>query len=45
MVVPPSEQIKSGVLVPQERWLRIIPIALLMYTVSFINRTNISPEV
>lgn len=42
MVVPPSEQIKSGVLVPQERWLRIIPIALLMYTVSFINRTNIS---
>lgn len=28
--------------VPQERWLRIIPIALLMYTISFINRTNIS---
>lgn len=27
---------------PQERWLRIIPIALLMYTISFINRTNIS---
>jgi sugar phosphate permease len=29
-------------LASQERWLRIIPIALLMYTVSFINRTNIS---
>ncbi len=29
-------------LVPRERWLRIIPIALLMYTISFINRTNIS---
>ena len=28
--------------VPHERWLRIIPIALLMYTISFINRTNIS---
>ena len=28
--------------VPKERWLRIIPIALLMYTISFINRTNIS---
>jgi MFS family permease len=27
---------------PQERWLRIIPIALLMYTISFVNRTNIS---
>ncbi len=28
--------------VPNERWLRIIPVALLMYTISFINRTNIS---
>src|ERR1700742_1069779 len=28
--------------IPKERWLRIIPIALLMYTISFINRTNIS---
>jgi sugar phosphate permease len=28
--------------VPKERWLRIIPIALLMYTISFVNRTNIS---
>lgn len=32
----------SSDLVPQERWLRIIPIALLMYTISFVNRTNIS---
>ncbi|MGH9354259.1 MAG: MFS transporter [Terriglobia bacterium] len=29
-------------LVPRERWLRIIPVALLMYTIAFINRTNIS---
>ena len=28
--------------IPHERWLRIIPIALLMYTISFVNRTNIS---
>lgn len=28
--------------IPNERWLRIIPVALLMYTISFINRTNIS---
>ena len=28
--------------VPRERWLRIIPVALLMYTISFIDRTNIS---
>ena len=34
-------KLTSG-LVSQERWLRIIPIALLMYTISFINRTNIS---
>jgi len=28
--------------VPRDRWLRIIPVALLMYTISFVNRTNIS---
>jgi sugar phosphate permease len=27
---------------PQERWVRIIPVALLMYTISFVDRTNIS---
>jgi MFS family permease len=26
----------------QQRWLRIIPIALIMYTISYIDRTNIS---
>jgi MFS family permease len=25
-----------------QRWLRIIPVALIMYTISFIDRTNIS---
>ncbi len=26
----------------QQRWLRIIPVALIMYTISYIDRTNIS---
>ncbi|HLI30770.1 MAG TPA: MFS transporter, partial [Terriglobia bacterium] len=26
----------------QERWMRIIPVAIVMYTIAFINRTNIS---
>ncbi len=26
----------------EQRWLRIIPVALIMYTISFIDRTNIS---
>ncbi len=26
----------------QQRWLRIIPIALIMYTISYIDRTNIA---
>src|SRR5271157_4099300 len=26
----------------QERWLRIIPTALVMYTIAYIDRTNIS---
>jgi sugar phosphate permease len=28
--------------IPQQRWIRIIPVALMMYTISFIDRTNIS---
>ncbi len=27
---------------PQQRWLRIIPVALIMYTISYIDRTNVS---
>ena len=26
----------------QRRWLRIIPVALIMYTISYADRTNIS---
>jgi len=26
----------------QQRWLRIIPVALLMYTISYVDRTNVS---
>jgi MFS family permease len=27
---------------PSQRWLRIIPVAFIMYTIAFIDRTNIS---
>jgi len=27
---------------PQQRWIRIIPVALLMYTISYVDRTNIA---
>ncbi len=27
---------------PQQRWLRIIPVALVMYTISYIDRTNVA---
>ena len=26
----------------QQRWLRIIPVATIMYAIAFINRTNVS---
>ena len=28
--------------IPNKRWVRIIPIALLMYTIAFIDRNNVS---
>src|SRR5260370_35661502 len=28
--------------VPSQRWVRIIPVALIMYTIAFVDRTNIS---
>jgi MFS family permease len=27
---------------PERRWVRIIPVALIMYTIAFVDRTNIS---
>lgn len=27
---------------PQQRWLRIVPVALVMYTISYVDRTNVS---
>jgi MFS family permease len=27
---------------PEQRWIRIIPVAFIMYTIAFIDRTNIS---
>jgi sugar phosphate permease len=27
---------------PQQRWLRIIPVALIMYTIAYVDRTNVS---
>src|SRR5208337_2366115 len=26
----------------QQRWLRIIPVALIMYTISYVDRTNVA---
>ena len=26
----------------EQRWLRIIPVALVMYTISYVDRTNVS---
>ena len=37
----PSHSITSDS-VPAQRWLRIIPVALIMYTISYVDRTNIS---
>jgi len=28
--------------VKSQRWLRIIPIALIMYTISYVDRTNVA---
>ena len=27
---------------PRQRWLRIVPVALVMYTISYVDRTNVS---
>lgn len=32
----------SAELMHQQRWLRIIPVALIMYTISYVDRTNVS---
>jgi sugar phosphate permease len=36
---PPAEVSHGGA---AQRWIRIIPVALVMYTIAFIDRTNIS---
>jgi sugar phosphate permease len=28
--------------IPRQRWLRIIPVALVMYTISYVDRTNVA---
>jgi sugar phosphate permease len=40
----PTGLLKTGASgsMTQQRWLRIIPVALLMYTFSYIDRTNVS---
>jgi MFS family permease len=42
---PPPSAIPTGVgfrLMSEQRWLRIIPVALVMYTISYVDRTNVS---
>lgn len=29
-------------MIPRRRWLRIIPVALVMYTISYVDRTNVA---
>src|SRR5689334_16214375 len=33
---------RTAGLMTQRRWLRIIPVALIMYTISYVDRTNVS---
>lgn len=37
-----AETSASGSSDPAQRWLRIIPVAIIMYTISYIDRTNVS---
>jgi MFS family permease len=37
-----SRALNAAATPPQERWLRIIPTAFVMYTIAYIDRTNIS---
>src|SRR5258705_1748846 len=39
IVQAPSSAIKP---IQAQRWLRIIPVALIMYTISYIDRTNVA---
>jgi sugar phosphate permease len=42
--IPPSrsQEIEQQVKIPRKRWIRIIPVAFIMYTIAFIDRTNLS---
>src|SRR5437899_2179218 len=40
--VPLLQSLRTAGLMTQQRWLRIIPVALIMYTISYIDRTNVS---
>src|ERR1044071_6617292 len=37
-----SPQTTADDSVPAQRWLRIIPVAIIMYTISYVDRTNVS---
>jgi sugar phosphate permease len=38
----PHDSLDSIIAMLQQRWLRIIPVALIMYTISYVDRTNVS---
>lgn len=44
MPLLPSERsaVQGPAPIPRQRWMRIIPVALVMYTISYIDRTNVS---
>jgi sugar phosphate permease len=41
-MLPSQETPADPRILPEQRWLRIIPTALVMYTIAYIDRTNIS---
>lgn len=42
LAVPVVNNLGLSDVMTNQRWLRIIPVALIMYTISYIDRTNIS---
>ena len=38
----PDKTLAPRAFMASQRWLRIIPVALIMYTISYVDRTNVS---
>ena len=42
IIFAPQIRLEHHLPMIQQRWLRIIPVALVMYTISYVDRTNVS---